>query len=139
MRTRLRRLRVDGREFTWKADIRHVPGSGDCHRGIRVRAWGAGKNGRALEADLLSASWPAPWGACATDGVYPTPADVRRIILYALEHGWDPDLRGGTFHLTEAEHAAAFRLPAFLITDRLRDPDAPDPTRRVVEVWSRSL
>ena len=74
MRERLRRLHIDGREFVWKAAIRHVPGEGDCHRGIRLRVWGSGKNGRILQADLLSKSWPAPWGACATDDAYPTPA-----------------------------------------------------------------
>jgi hypothetical protein len=130
VRTRLRKLHGSGREFTWAARISHVPGDGDCHRCIRVRIWGAGKNSRALEVDLLSKSWGSPWTACATDGAYPTSGDVRGIIDYALSHGWNPDLVGGTYLLTEREHA--FELPDFLITDRLRDPEAPDPTARVI-------
>jgi hypothetical protein len=131
MRTRLRRLRTGGREFAWKADIRHVRGEGDCHRCIRLRVWGAGKNGRALQADLLSKSWGSPWGACAADGAYPEPGDVRSLIEYALANGWDPDVVGGTHLLTEREHPA-FALPGFLLTDRLRVPTAPDPTGRVI-------
>ena len=132
VRTRLRRLRVDGRTFVWRAEIHHVQGSGDCHRCIRIRAWGAGKTSRALQADLLSVTWPAPWGACATDDVYPTPSDEQAIVKYALEHGWRPELHGGTFLLTEREHAARFSLPDFLLTDRLQTHESGDPTGRVV-------
>jgi hypothetical protein len=71
-----------------------------------------------------------PWG-CATDCTYPTPKDVRSVIDYALMHGWDPDLIGGTFFLSESEHASAFELTDFLLTDRLQDKGAPDPTARV--------
>ncbi|GAA2097150.1 hypothetical protein GCM10009780_44700 [Actinomadura alba] len=39
---------------------------------------------------------------------------------------------GGTFVLSESEHASAFELTDFILTDRLRDPSAPDPTARVV-------
>jgi hypothetical protein len=127
----LRKLRTGGREFVWKADIRHVRGERDCHRCIRVRVWGGGKNSRALQADLLSKSWGSPWGACATDGAYPTADDVRSLIGYALAHGWEPDAVGGTYVLAEREHME-FELPAFLLTDRLRDPSAPDPTARVI-------
>lgn len=133
MRTRLRRLRVGGRDFTWRAEITHVPGSGDCHRAIRVRAWGAGPAGRALQADLLSLTWPAPWGACASDSAYPTPSDVRALILRGLGQGWDPEVRGGTFRLSERDHADGFALPGFLLTDRLATPGGGDPTRRVIE------
>ena len=132
MRTRLRRIRVYARTFVWRAEIRHVTGNGDCHRCIRIRAWGAGKTSRALEADLLSVAWGTPWAACATDGAYPTPADVRAIISHALSHGWQPDVRGGTFVLSEREHADRFRLPGLLLTDRLRTPDSGDPTARVI-------
>lgn len=132
-RNRLRTLRRGDQVITWTARIRHVPGSGDCHRGIRVRAWAAGKNSQALEVDLLSTNWPAPPGACATDGAYPTSGDVRAIVDHALAHGWEPGQRGGTFRLTEAEHATTFELTTFLLTDRLVDPGAPDPTARVVE------
>jgi hypothetical protein len=135
MRTRLRQVRVDARTFVWRAQIHHVQGSGDCHRCIRVRAWGDGKTSQALEADLLSVAWPAPWGACATDGAYPAPADVRAVISYALEHGWQPELRGGTFVLSEREHATRFSLPGFLLTDRLRTPVGADPTVRVIRAY----
>jgi hypothetical protein len=66
-------------------------------------------------------------GACATDGAYPTPSDVRAVISLALEHGWQPEMRGGTFVLSEHEHAAGFTLPDFLLTDRLRTPESADP------------
>lgn len=85
--------------------------------------------------DLLSVAWPAPWGASATDGAYPVPADVRTVISYALEHGWQPVLRGGTFVLSEREHAVRFSLPGFLLTDRLRTPDSADPTDRVIRAY----
>ncbi|XVU26377.1 integrase [Actinoplanes sp. CA-054009] len=141
MRTRLRRLHIGARSFAWRAVIDHVPGSGDCHRCVRVRAWGGGKTGRALQADLLSTSWPAPWGACATDGAYPTSADIRATIDYALRNGWQPDRRGGLFVLSEADHASRFTLPGFLLTDRLHTPHGADPTTRVIhahEARSRS-
>ncbi len=121
----------------WRAEIRHVSGEGDCHRCIRVRIWGAGKNGRALQADLLSKSWGTPWAACATDGSYPAPRDVRALVEYAMENGWEPEIRGGTFMLTESEHASALEVPDFLLTDRLRLPDAPDPTARVIRAFER--
>ncbi|MEV4629582.1 integrase [Micromonospora sp. NPDC049523] len=135
MRNRLREIRVGARTYVWRAQIHHVPGAGDCHRCIRVRVWGAGKTSRALDADLLSDAWPSPWSMCATDGSYPTSADVRTIISYGLEHGWQPDLRGGTFLLSEREHAAGFSLPGFLLTDRLRTPESADPTARVIEAY----
>ncbi|MFF5085122.1 integrase [Actinoplanes sp. NPDC000266] len=135
MRTRLRRLHIGARSFAWRAVVDHVQGSGDCHRCVRVRAWGAGKTGRALQVDLLSTAWPAPWGACATDGAYPASADVRATIDYALKHGWEPELRGGTFVLSEAEHSGCFALPGFLLTDRLRTPGGDDPTGRVIRAY----
>jgi hypothetical protein len=64
-----------------------------------------------LQADLLSKA-VLPWG-CATDCSHPTPRDVRTVIDYALAHGWDPDLIGGTFSLNEREHDPAFELPDF--------------------------
>ncbi|SER50937.1 hypothetical protein SAMN05421870_102209 [Streptomyces qinglanensis] len=44
MRRRLRKLSVDGREFTWSGRILHVSGERDCPRCVRLRIWGAGKN-----------------------------------------------------------------------------------------------
>ncbi|MGS2648095.1 hypothetical protein [Streptosporangium sp. G12] len=133
MRTRLRKLYAGGREFVWAGKIHHVAGERDCHRCVRLRVWGAGKNNRALQADLLSKA-VLPWG-CATDGAYPTSMDVRTVIDYALTHGWDPDLVGGTFFLSENEHASEFELAGFLLTDRLRDDGAPDPTVRVFRAF----
>ncbi|MET8153489.1 integrase [Actinoplanes sp. NPDC049668] len=134
MRIRLRRLRIGARTFVWRAEIRHVQAENDCHRCIRVRAWGGDKRGRTLQADLLSVTWPSPWVACATDGAYPTSGDLRAVIGYALESGWQPDLRGGEFVLTEREHAARFSLTGFLLTDRLCTGDGVDPTARVIAV-----
>ncbi|MCP2324145.1 hypothetical protein HDA40_002652 [Hamadaea flava] len=93
---------------------------------------GAGKTSQALQADLLSIAWPAPWEACATDGAYPTPTDVRAVINHALKHGWQPEKRGGTFMLSERQHTAGFTLPDFLLTDRVRTPESADPTVRVI-------
>lgn len=129
MRSRLRRMKAHGREFVWRAQILHVKGEGDCHRCVRVRIWGEGKNSRVLEADLLSRAWGLPWG-CATDDAHPEPRHIRQIIDYALSRGWDPRLTGGAFLLSEREHS--LELDDFLLTDRLRDPGAPDPTARVI-------
>jgi hypothetical protein len=130
VRTRLRTLRVGERTYPWRATIGQVAGDGvDVHRCIRVRVWGAGKNGRALEADLLSKATCVGWTPAATDGSYPAPADVRRLVEHALTLGWDPAAVGGTLRLTE-DHG--LELPGFLITDRVRDPHAPDPTARVI-------
>ncbi|MCR6481958.1 hypothetical protein M8542_03935 [Amycolatopsis sp. OK19-0408] len=129
MRTRLRKLRAGDRDYTWRATIGSVRGDGvDVHRCVRVRVWGAGKNGRALEADLLSKATSVGWTPADTDGSYPAAGDVRRLVDHALALGWDPGLRGGTFRLTEAH---GVELPDFLLTDRVRDPAAPDPTERV--------
>lgn len=135
MKRRLRKLYADGREFVWTSQIHHVSGT-DCHRCIRVRVWGAGKNSRVLQADLVSKA-VLPWG-CATDDSYPTPKDVRTVIDYALTHGWDPNLIRGTFFLSESEHASAFELADFLLTDRLRDEGAPDPSTRVFRAFDET-
>jgi hypothetical protein len=135
VRTRLRRLRAGDREYTWRATIGAVPGDGvDLHRCVRVRVWGAGKNGCALEADLLSKATSMGWTPAATDGSHPASGDIRRLVEHALALGWDPDARGGTFRLAE-EHAP--ELPGFLITGRVRDPAAPDPTERVLRASER--
>jgi hypothetical protein len=119
-------LRVGERDFTWRANIGQVPGDGtDLHRCINVRIWGAGKNSRALEADLLSKDMGSGWTPAATDGSYPSAADIQRLIEHALTRGWEPDTRGGTFLLNESHEV---ELPGFLITDRVRDPNASDPT-----------
>ncbi|MEV7549389.1 hypothetical protein AB0N89_07180 [Amycolatopsis sp. NPDC089917] len=135
MRKRLRTLRIGERAYTWRATIGQVDGDGvDSRRCVRVRAWGAGKNGRALEADLLSKAMSVGWTPAATDGSYPEPADVRFLIESALALGWDPGALGGTFRLTE-EHGV--ELPGFLLTDRVRDPDARDPSARVIQAPQR--
>ncbi|MFI9552104.1 hypothetical protein [Nonomuraea endophytica] len=131
MRARLRRLKAGERQFIWMGRISHVAGDGDCHRCVRLRVWGAGKNSQVLQADLLSKA-VLPWG-CATDDSYPTPKDVREVIDCALAHGWNPDLVGGAFFL--GEDASEFELAGFLLTDRLRDDGAPDPTVRVLQAF----
>ncbi|MFC4854245.1 hypothetical protein [Actinophytocola glycyrrhizae] len=88
MRERLRRLHADGREHTWRAEIRYVSG----RREVRVRAWGAGKNGQALQVDVHPATPADEW-------MYPEPANVRTLIRTALARGWHPETRGGTFTL----------------------------------------
>ncbi|GAB7038936.1 MULTISPECIES: integrase [Catenuloplanes] len=133
-RIRLRHLHADGHAFTWRAAITHVRGTSDCHRAVLVRVWGpAGKTGCVLRADLISTAGPSPWGYCATDGSYPTSGHVRALIDHALAHGWDPARRGGEFTLSERAHPALV-LDGFLLTDRLWDPDAADPTPRVIAV-----
>lgn len=101
MRSRLRTLHVDEQRFTWKAEIQR----GD--RRIRVRVWGAGKTGRALQADLLSRD-PETYA-------YPTADDVRALIRYALANGWQPGSIGGTFPIPAS---AAVHLPALTVTDQ---------------------
>ncbi|BCJ57612.1 integrase [Micromonospora endophytica] len=130
MRSRLRKLHIDGREFTWKADIRCVSGpDGRLHRCIRIRVWGAGKNGRALQVDLTEKPYSAPTVASGDQYVetdvhgsgetcpFPTAADVRVLVRYGLITGWTPEALGGTFQVTSA---AELELPGFTITDLLR-------------------
>ncbi|MGW0251076.1 hypothetical protein ACWDYH_31055 [Nocardia goodfellowii] len=137
MRTRLRKLRVGGREFTWRAEIGVIDGDGgDCHRLIDVRVWGAGKRSRPLVAALLSKSLGAGWSPAATDGAYPSANDVRQLIEAGLAFGWEPDVLGGTYPLTES---AGLELPDFLITERVWRPEAPDPTRRVLQANERRI
>jgi hypothetical protein len=76
-------------------------------------------------------------GWCATDGAYPTAADVRAVIALALASGWDPDAVGGVFVLTEIASGAVRELPDFLLTDRLRDPSAVDPSVRVIQSFEQ--
>lgn len=87
MRTRPRTLDANGRTYTWRAEIRHVSG----RREVRLRAWGTGKTGQALQVDLRPAA--------REDDIYPEAADVRTMIAEGLAHGWQPDARGGTFAL----------------------------------------
>jgi hypothetical protein len=138
VRSRIRTLHLGEQIFTWKAEIGHIRGSTDCHRCIRVRAWADGKASQALQVDLLSTYWPAPWGPCATDNAYPTSADIRAIVVYALAHGWEPARRGGTWQLTERD-AQDLELPDFLVTEGRLLPTVADPTARVVAEYQRRL
>ncbi|GAB3160457.1 hypothetical protein GCM10027290_66490 [Micromonospora sonneratiae] len=120
MRSRLRKLHVDGREFTWKADIRQAPGpDGRGRRCIRVRVWGMGKNGRALQADLVERPERA-----AGEETYPYPmaGDVAALVRYGMHAGWTPEVVGGTFQVTSA---AELDLPSFAITDLLWTAEHP--------------
>ncbi|MGW0433725.1 integrase [Micromonospora sp. NPDC003197] len=120
MKSRLRKLYAHDRQFTWTARITRVTVNQRCHRCIQLRIWGAGKNSQVVRADLVSTAPPTPWGdPCRTDGAYPTPREVLAVIDHALAHGWQPDAIGGTFVLTELQHAQTLQLPNFTITDRL--------------------
>ncbi|MFF7208955.1 hypothetical protein ACFZAU_00285 [Streptomyces sp. NPDC008238] len=117
MRKRRRRLRFDGREFVWTARIGHAGQSdGTCRRAVLVRVTdAAAPGGRALVADLVSASGPGPWGYCVTDTAHPTPRDVRLLVEHALSAGWDPTVRGTPLVLTAGggdPGLPGFRLPA---------------------------
>jgi hypothetical protein len=113
MRDRLRRLHVDERTFTWKADIRAARGAdGYRHRYIRVRVWGAGKNGCVLQADMKEALDPAAPGE--TTYAYPSAAIVRRLVTWGLAAGWTPDKIGGMFPVSPAYGPA---LPGLVVID----------------------
>ncbi|GAA3310161.1 hypothetical protein GCM10020219_015310 [Nonomuraea dietziae] len=117
VKTRLRALRIDGRTYVWTARIGHTVHSDDCRRFVRLRVWGSGKNGQALQADLVSTYEGGPWGYCATDTSYPTPRDVRTVIERAIQRGWDPLTRGGTFLLRTGDPSSAPELADFVIAD----------------------
>lgn len=120
MRVRLRKLHVDGQEFTWRADIRSAAAGPDGrrHRCIRVRAWGAGKNGRALQVDLAQRPRPVD----DEDETYPFPHadDIRTLVKYALSKGWQPTALGGTFLITAT---AELTLSDLAVTDLLWTSD----------------
>lgn len=130
VRTRLRKLQVGGRDFVWRARIGFLRGDGvDVHRCINIRVWGAGKNSRPLVADLLSTSMSVGWTPAATDSAYPATSDIQQLIACALRLGWEVEARGRPFLLTES---SGLELPGFLITDRVRNRDAMDPTALVL-------
>ncbi|MEV4131920.1 integrase [Dactylosporangium sp. NPDC049742] len=113
MRSRLRKLHIDEQEYTWMAQIRAASGpDGRRHRCIRIRVWGAGRTGCALQADLTVRRQPV----VAEEDAYPYPAaaDVRALIDYGLRAGWKPQFRGGTFQVASAANMA---LPGFVVTD----------------------
>jgi hypothetical protein len=114
MKSRLRKLHIDGREYAWKADVRAAPGpDGLRHRCIRIRVWSGGKTGCALQADVTERSRPVQaqeWYP------YPTAADVRALIEHGLRVGWVPATRGGTFQITSGADVA---LSGFVLIDLL--------------------
>jgi hypothetical protein len=116
---RLRTLRLDGRSWTWTARTGRLRDADGQHRWIRLRIWGAGKNSRVLQVDLLSTrprgnEWRDP---ADDDSAYPTPADVRTVIEHAVGRGWDPDASGPAFTLTDPVAAlSGFRVAD--LTDR---------------------
>ncbi|MEV4640192.1 hypothetical protein AB0J80_22875 [Actinoplanes sp. NPDC049548] len=88
MRAPLRRLQFDGRPYRWQARVVREPG----RRVLRLRIFGSGKTGRALQVDLLQ-----PQG----EYDHPSADDVRALIARGIEAGWDPDAKGGTFPLQD--------------------------------------
>lgn len=130
MRSRLRKLYAHDRQFAWTARIDHVRTDQGLRRCIRLRVWGAGKNSRALQVDLLSRASRSQWGdPAATDGAYPESEAVRAVIDYALGNGWQPDDLGGTFVLAQARHARELLLPDFVVTDLLQLAERSTPSR----------
>ncbi|HET7012730.1 MAG TPA: hypothetical protein VFI65_02395 [Streptosporangiaceae bacterium] len=118
MRRRLRTLRIGDVRYRWTAELCYDrDDSQDLHRCVRVRVWGAGKNGQVLSADLVSTSDPGPWGSGVTDVAYPTPKDVRAIIDSALAHGWDPATVGSRYELGPEAGPA---VTGFRVTSQLR-------------------
>ena len=120
MKSRLRTLHADGREYAWKADVRAAPGpDGRRHRCIRIRVWGGGKTGCALQADVTQRLLPAQ---TQERYPYPTAADVRALIDHGLRAGWVPATRGGTFQITSVADLA---LHGFVLTDLLWTAERP--------------
>ncbi|MFF3251228.1 hypothetical protein ACFYWP_09490 [Actinacidiphila glaucinigra] len=116
MKLRMRTLRIGDAEFRWTAELCNYVDGTDCYRCVRIRIWGGGKNGQVLRVDLVSTSDAGPWGHC-TNGAYPTPGAVRKVVDHALAIGWDPATVGGRFLLTET---AELEIPGFEVTDRLQ-------------------
>ena len=107
-------MHIDGREYTWKADVRAAPGPDRRrHRCIRIRIWGGGKTSSVLQVDVTERPQPAPAGESYP---YPAAADVRALIDHGLRAGWVPQQRGGTFQITSG---ADVTLPGFVLTDLL--------------------
>ncbi|MBE1488163.1 integrase [Plantactinospora soyae] len=130
MKSRLRKLYAHDRQFAWNARIDHVRTGQGLRRCIRLRVWGAGKNSRMLQVDLLSRAARSAWGdPAATDGAYPEPKDVRAVIDYALGQGWQPDEIGGNFPLSGARHARELTLSDFEVTDLLQLAERSTSTR----------
>ncbi len=122
VRSRLRRLHIDGLEYTWTAVVRAAPGpDGRRRRCVRIRVWSGGKTGRALQADLAGRSLPA---GADESYPYPTAADVRVLIDHGLRTGWVPAARGGTFQVTSGAEVA---LPGFVLTDLLWTAEQRQP------------
>jgi hypothetical protein len=112
MKSRLRKLHIEGREYVWKADVRTAAGPDRRRRRcVRIRIWGGGKNGCVLQADVTERPRPAQDGDAYP---YPTADDVRALIAHGLRTGWEPQTRGGTFQITSA---AEVTLPGFVLTD----------------------
>jgi hypothetical protein len=114
VKSRLRKLHIDGWEYTWKADVRAAPGpDGRRHRCIRIRVWGGGKTSCALQADVIE---NFRLGQTEESYPYPAAADVGVLIDYGLRAGWVPAAPGGTFQITSE---ADVTLPGFVLTDVL--------------------
>jgi hypothetical protein len=114
MKSRLRKLHIDDREYVWKADVRAAAGpDGHRHRCIRIRVWGGDKTSCVLQADVTERSRPTQ---TEESYPYPTASDVHTLIDHGLRTGWAPATRGGTFQITSGADVA---LPGLVLTDLL--------------------
>jgi hypothetical protein len=98
MKTRLRRLTIDGLTYRWAVGIRHNGGSITEQSLIQVRVWGDQRGSAPLIVDVVIAQWGF---------IYVLPSEVRTIIEAGLASGWQPGQRGSPFTLPEAFYAGA--------------------------------
>jgi hypothetical protein len=116
VRTRLRSLYQHGRSWTWTVTIGEVTDDHFRRRSIRLRIWGAGKNSRAAQVDLISTTPTSGRAEPADDdSAYPSAEHVRLVIDHALESGWNPDATGGTFLIPDTGRAGHLELIGFRI------------------------
>ncbi len=61
-----------------------------------------GNSGRCLTADLYSKRYTGTDDEPAwLHRVALTPSDVKKLILYSLKHGWNPEAKGSAFDLNK--------------------------------------
>lgn len=107
-RKKSRRIDVDGKAFLWLMK----PGCycyEDCdktHGGTVTFQIDEQRPGRVCQTYL---SWSYPDGSV-------TPEIIRQVIRRALDTGWDPNERGGAFHI-DGGHISQFETKASIIEE----------------------